>query len=559
MKSTRHRTIAAALFGFLTYVLLGGGLREHAALSASLPFGVSPQQVESWVGTYYKRTMVDATPLPVNVPTPFPGASVRANVSAGAAPAVPCTDGRGCPDLFTVSATMQDYDWIVRNFNASNCSVQEGYAQAGDNLLLRFTYTVGNRGHGDLIIGAPSNHPEWFNFNNCHNHAHFREYADYRLWTETGYALWTALRAANPNTLSRDILAAHPELHPHLVAGRKLGFCSIDIRPLSIPGVPAPGPARYTSCDFNQGIGVSWADEYSKFLDGQWFDATNVPNGRYWIEAESNAEQFIEESDYSNNTAAILIDFNPTNRPPTRTPTSPTPTNTPASSSPTRTPTSTPSSPTPTNTPSSSNPTNAPSVTAISTPTSTAVRGGKNIGIMPGGQSATTILWDRGTLQSGYLVARYLPAFVLLPGGLQPPGATSVQDHTPATAPSGTLYCYILGPTVGTPPALAGLSNFACELANTRSVTGAPQSLTLRVTQSSNASLTWSAPQGGGQDGFRIVTLSGSTVDVSGTTGSRVFPLQGFDCFMVFAMRNNIAMGNADVVCGLAGVSNLGP
>ncbi len=184
--------------------------------------------------------------------------------------------------------------------------------------------------------------------------------------------------------------------------------------------------------------------------------------------------------------------------------------------------------------------------------------GGKNIGIIPGGQSPTTIIWDSGTLQTGYLVARYLPGFVLLPPGVQPTVATSVQDNAPATAPAGTLYCYIVGRMVGSPPSLAGVSNFACELANTRSGTGAPQNLTLRVTQSGNAALTWSAPQGG-QDGFRIVSMSGSTINLGPTSGSQTIPLPSFDCFMVLAMRTGLATGNTDIVCGLAGVSNLGP
>ncbi len=201
-------------------------------------------------------------------------------------------------------------------------------------------------------------------------------------------------------------------------------------------------------------------------------------------------------------------------------------------------------------------PTRSPTVTA--TGSTAGVLGGKNIGIVPGPNGAT-IVWDDGTAQNGYVVARYVPDFALLPPGLQSANVTAIQDSAPVNAPVGTLYCYILGPTTGSPPALAGVSNFACELANTHSSAGAPQSLTLRVTQTENAALSWSGPLAGGQDGFRILSLSGQTVSVEASALSRTFALPGFDCFMVFALNGGLAIGNTDAVCGLAGVSTLGP
>src|SRR5262249_49189448 len=113
-------------------------------------------------------------------------------------PTALCTDPRGCPDLYVLQASLNDWDAVLRTFTASSCAVHEGYAQPGHNLLLRFTYPPPNQGQGDLIIGAPADHPDWFTWSNCHGHSHFKEYADYRLWTVAGYQAWTALRAANP-------------------------------------------------------------------------------------------------------------------------------------------------------------------------------------------------------------------------------------------------------------------------------------------------------------------------------------------------------------------------
>ncbi len=196
--------------------------------------------------------------------------------------------------------------------------------------------------------------------------------------------------------------------------------------------------------------------------------------------------------------------------------------------------------------------------TATSSPTATvpanAVLGGKNIGIVPGVGSAT-VFWDGGTAQNGYLAARYLPSFELLQPSLIA-GATSFAANGLAT---GALYCYIVGPTTGTPPSLAGVSNFVCLFANTRSGASAPQNITLRVTQAGNAELSWFPSPTGDQDAFRILRLNGSTIDLPGATLNRTFPLSGFDCFMVTALRAGIPIGNTDAVCALAGVSTLGP
>ena len=220
-------------------------------------------------------------------------------VVAAATPVVPCADPRGCPDLLTDPSTMAPYVQ-VKNIKANDCQVVEGQTKPGTRRLLRFTFTTPNTGAGDLIVGRPEDHPEWFEYSPCHGHYHFREYADYRLWTPAQQQQYEALRAASPQLTAAAVLAANPHLTP--VLGQKAGFCIIDIAPYGV-GVP-----KYLVCAV-QGISAGWADEYDSSLDGQFVDVTEIPSGSYVLEAEVNSERLYEESDYSNNRAYTAVAF----------------------------------------------------------------------------------------------------------------------------------------------------------------------------------------------------------------------------------------------------------
>jgi hypothetical protein len=219
------------------------------------------------------------------------------SAAGAAAPQVPCSDPRGCPDLVvdpdTMSPTVHE-----KEFKPNDCQVQEGTVEAGQRTILRFNFTTPNFGVGDLIVGRPEDHPEWFEAAVCHNHFHFREYADYRLWTPAQFAEYDAARNANPDLTAAQVLAANPGLQP--VRGDKRGFCVIDIVPYQA------APPKYVLCNF-QGISVGWADEYDSDLDGQFIDITGIASGTYVLEAEVNAERLFEESEYANNRTAISV------------------------------------------------------------------------------------------------------------------------------------------------------------------------------------------------------------------------------------------------------------
>lgn len=212
-----------------------------------------------------------------------------------AATQVPCGDPRGCPDLIASEETMEPH-LKTKTFKPQSCVVQEGSTLAGTRRILEFTFTTPNIGAGDLIVGEPSQHPEWFEWGACHGHYHFRLYAEYRLWTPTKFAQWDALRAADPTKTGDQVLAENPGLT--YITSKKQGFCVIDVWPY----LPAPGVPKYVLCDF-QGISVGWSDEYYDGLDGQFIDVTKVAAGTYVLEEEVNAHRLYQETSYNNNRA----------------------------------------------------------------------------------------------------------------------------------------------------------------------------------------------------------------------------------------------------------------
>lgn len=216
------------------------------------------------------------------------------------APQIPCSDPRGCPDLVVDQARMGNWRVTTQTFSANSCAVREDETLPGTRTLLRFTFTTPNVGAGDLIVGSPETHPEWFTFGNCHGHAHFKEFSDYRLWTPAQFADYQGFRTASPDAMAHEILEAHPALAP--VRGDKAGFCVIDIR----QNAGSLLPPKYLLCEF-QGISTGWADEYSQGLDGQWIDVTGLAKGTYVLEAEVNAERFYQESDYVNDRAWVAV------------------------------------------------------------------------------------------------------------------------------------------------------------------------------------------------------------------------------------------------------------
>lgn len=217
----------------------------------------------------------------------------------------------GTPDLSVDQKTLAT-SWVVykESLDATDCDVIEGGVTPGDHKTLRFTVNTPNTGDADLFLGDPNEHfaagDGLFELATCHNHFHFRHYATYELIP---------------------VLPDGSEGAP--VESAKRGFCMIDVAPYNTPGLQ-PKAWVYRSCGRigepgNQGIATGWADQYYKWLQGQYFVIDGLPTGPYLIRIHVNPPfvagpgetcphtdlsgfcHQLPESDYGNNVAEVLI------------------------------------------------------------------------------------------------------------------------------------------------------------------------------------------------------------------------------------------------------------
>jgi hypothetical protein len=227
-------------------------------------------------------------------------------------------DLSGQPDIIVDRKELAD-SWVIYNetFSPTACDAIEGDVTAGEHKTLRVSVSTPNVGTADLVVGDPNVHIDpngdgdfsdsdgLYEFAECHAHFHFRHYATYEL-----------LPVRADGSLGTAIIAA------------KRGFCMIDVIPAN-EGSPTQSWV-YRSCGRvgvpgNQGISTNWADQYYKWLQGQYFVIDNVPAGQYVIRIHVNppfvakrrepcpakdvagfCHQFAE-SDYSNNVSQIQI------------------------------------------------------------------------------------------------------------------------------------------------------------------------------------------------------------------------------------------------------------
>lgn len=153
----------------------------------------------------------------------------------------------------------------------------------GSRKLLRFSVLAVNNGPADLVVGSPSQHPDMFEYSECHGHYHFESFARYEL---------------------RDLGGA-------LVAtGHKQSFCVEDTERVSDA---APIEAKYSctlgdsNADAIQGVQAGWGDLYPSTLDCQWVDVTDVPPGDYQLTVFLNDASVLAEKDYSNNQTSVPV------------------------------------------------------------------------------------------------------------------------------------------------------------------------------------------------------------------------------------------------------------
>lgn len=184
------------------------------------------------------------------------------------------------PDLTIVqSQFLSSLSMGTVNAPAGDCRVVENCLNGyGLRRVINFDTYIKNIGNLDYYIGGPGSHPGQFTTNNCHGHAHYEGYAEYRLYKSDGTVI---------------------------PIGFKNGFCVLDY-----DGCPDGGTPKFT-CS-NMGISKQCGDIYHAGLDCQWVDITDVDTGSYVLAAKVNWDHSPDalghyESTYSNNWAQACI------------------------------------------------------------------------------------------------------------------------------------------------------------------------------------------------------------------------------------------------------------
>jgi hypothetical protein len=165
------------------------------------------------------------------------------------------------------------------------------------------------------------------------------------------------------------------------------------------------------------------------------------------------------------------------------------------------------------------------------------------------------LTWASGSGQTGYVIARLTDGlWTVPPGGLLGPAETSYRD---ATVIPG-LHCYVVLP-LGTNP--QALSDLECAQVGFHTPTGAPRGFTLRLNQSSTASLTWDAPidspPGAPTDGYLLVTLGSDARSLSATETSAALPMLGAGCYVLGTTSGGAITGYSDILCGIPGLATV--
>ena len=180
-----------------------------------------------------------------------------------------CLNG---PDLQVSTATILNSLDINTFTSSDECLVAEGcITGTGERATLRFTTSISNYGNEDFFIGQTGgveNLNENFYWDDCHGHAHYEGYANYRLYY-------------------------YPSLEPHETIGHKNGWCVMDLG--GAIASEAPEGANYPTCNFEygcttMGISAGCSDTYGSGISCQWVDITDLTEGEYVLAVSTNME-----------------------------------------------------------------------------------------------------------------------------------------------------------------------------------------------------------------------------------------------------------------------------
>jgi Lysyl oxidase/Secretion system C-terminal sorting domain len=168
--------------------------------------------------------------------------------------------------------------------NADACTTEEGCVRGtGERQVIYFSTRISNIGALDFFVGQtpadPSIPSDRFFWDACHNHWHYRGYAEYILYDENGVKI---------------------------PIGTKNGFCILDL------SCQSGASGKYTC--INMGITAGCQDMYAANLPCQWIDITGLPAGKYNLVNRVNWNKLPDalgrkEFSYANNWALACFEL----------------------------------------------------------------------------------------------------------------------------------------------------------------------------------------------------------------------------------------------------------
>lgn len=185
-------------------------------------------------------------------------------------------DCKNNPDLVVLEDEIRNTFHLDFIANADACMVSEGCLRGtGNRYIVRFSTHIENNGQQDYFIGeTPASQDSLsaqFVWDPCHNHWHYRGYAEYLLFDNSGNIV---------------------------PIGTKNGFCVLDLE-------CNHGGTGQFNCQ-NMGITAGCGDIYDASLPCQWIDITELQPGVYTLVVRVNWDRSPDklgrtESSYENN------------------------------------------------------------------------------------------------------------------------------------------------------------------------------------------------------------------------------------------------------------------
>tara|TARA_Y100000589_G_scaffold74329_1_gene67680 strand:- start:11620 stop:15264 length:3645 start_codon:yes stop_codon:yes gene_type:complete len=172
-----------------------------------------------------------------------------------------CSNG---PDLMVMPFESSMYLQIYNN--EDGCAIEEGCLTGyGTRSIIRFDTWIKNVGNLDYFIGSvdDNENTNQFEWDMCHNHWHYKGYAEYVLFDSDGQIL---------------------------PVGFKNGFCVMDLECSGDTELGVPAGNFTYGCSI-MGISAGCGDIYSSGLSCQWIDITDVPDGSYTFVVRTNWDQ----------------------------------------------------------------------------------------------------------------------------------------------------------------------------------------------------------------------------------------------------------------------------